>query len=108
MRTSTKVLIGLAVLALGSAIAANGKDLEVQTVSGRVVSVDAKAGTLTVRPETAALEPTANVLLRIDDRTKLRKSGLRVALSDIRPGDTVTANFEMSPESNLAVAVLVE
>jgi hypothetical protein len=107
MRTGTKLLVSMLVIALCAA-AALGQDSGIRTVSGRVASVDAKAGTLVVRPETASLEPLANVTLVFDERTKIRKSGLKIKLADIHPGDVITASFQPDPARNLALAVMIE
>ena len=108
MRTSAKVLVLVLLLAICVPIAALAQDGGIRTVSGRVVSVDVKAGTLTVRPETATVEPLTNVTLSFDDETKIRKSGLKIKLADIHPGDAITANFKTVAEKNTALAVLVE
>lgn len=112
MRASTKLLFILSIVVwigwIGTTIAVSRGDAGVQTVSGRVVVVDARSASMSVRPETAALEPTTNVLLRIDGETKLMKSGLRIKLTDVRPGDSLTATFKMTTDANVALAVLIE
>ena len=107
MRTSAKLLIGTLVVAVAASIAL-GQDSGIRTVSGRVASVDVKASTLVVRPETATLEPLQNLTLAFDGETKIRKAGLKIKLADIRPGDVITANFKTFEERNVALAVMVE
>jgi hypothetical protein len=103
---STKLLIGAMILAVASLTLA--QDSGIRTISGRVLTVDAKASTLVVRPETAPIEPLTNLILAFDGDTKIRKAGLKIKLVDVHPGDVVTANFKTVGDQNLALAVMVE
>ena len=107
MRNAKKMLLGTLVLAVAASLAP-AQDTGIRTVSGRVVSVDAKASTLVVRPETATIEPLTNVTLSFDGDTKIRKAGLKIKLVDVHPGDLITANFKSAGQQNVALAVMVE
>ena len=97
----------LVVLTVAASLAL-ADDGGIRTVSGRVVSVDLKAATLVVRPETSSVQPPANVTLSFDGDTKIRKAGLKITLADIHPGDAITANFKTDGARSLALALLVE
>ena len=108
MHPRRNLLVSALLLILAASFASLAQDGGIRTISGRVVTVDAKASTLVVRPETASVEPLTNVTLVFDDETKVRKSGLKIKLADIRPGDTITANFKTFETRNMALAVNVE
>ena len=107
MRVFTKSLAAALLLVLAATLV-TAADGGIRTVSGRVVSVDVKAATLVVRPETSSLQQPADVTLSFDGDTKIRKAGLKITLADIHPGDIVTANFKADGARSLALALLVE
>ena len=58
-------------------------------LTGLVTAVDTTANTLTVMPKNGA----ANVVLKVDPTTVIKRSGTPAALADIQPGDMVQAKY---------------
>lgn len=91
-RTSVVLIMALALVMASAAWAQSSS----ATASGKVVSIDAQAGTMTVDT------PTGMVTFRTDSQTMLRSQGDSIRLSEVRVGDRVTITYTGDADNRLA------
>jgi hypothetical protein len=99
-------------LVLAAAVSMVAAADEVMTVKGKTVSVDTKAGTLTVEvtavAEDSAAQAGSKVTFTVDKATKITKDGAAIRLADIASGDPLTVNFKQSGKSRVALFIGVQ
>ncbi len=80
------------------------------TAKGEAVIIDAEANTLTVKASVkdAAEGTTREIIFVINEETAILKSGGRIALADVQPGDRVIVNWKLDGEARLALSIGVD
>ena len=83
---------------------------ETGTAKGEVVVIDAEANTLTVMAtiDDAAMGSTREMLFVVNEETAILKSGGRIALSDVQPGDRVIVTWRLAGDDHLALSIGVD
>ena len=104
-----KHLIPVAVFALllGTAVAL-AEEPAMQTANGTVVTVQAKANTVSLSVPGEGGAPAKTISLTVDKQTKIVKGGQAIAISDLMPGDDVAVTYKMAGGSTLAVNIGVQ
>ncbi len=91
------------VFAVTAAFAADAAKAKKATVTGPVIAIDAKAGTLTVKgPKKGDVALTAN------DRTKVMADKDMKTLADIKAGDKVSVEYTEADGKNTAKKIMIK
>ena len=109
MRVST-LLFGL-VLAGTAAVAPGIASEDMTTLvstKGKVASVDAKAGSVTVTIAGTPEGPATDLCVAVDKDTKIIKDGNKIAIGDLNPGDEVMLSYRMTGTETVAVNIGVQ
>ena len=104
MRTAM-LLVAAGLLAGSSVLAADAGKLT--TLSGTVVSADAKAGSMVVKVD-AGSGKTEDVTVAVPADAKIIKAGKKIALADVGGGEKVTVNCRTVDGKKQAVSIGVE
>lgn len=108
MKTLACIAFGVA-LALSSlgARAATSNDA-LTTMTGKVVSVDVKGGTLQVKVDNGPGDPR-DLMFSVTPETKIVKNGNEpVSLGSVKAGDKVTVNAKSANGKNVAVTIGIQ
>jgi hypothetical protein len=101
------IIIIIAALAL-VAVAAN-EPSSVQIVQGQVASVDAAAQTVAVTVTgPGTVDRGERVSLKVDEKTRIIKNGVPIALSELRRGDVVVVNYRTENGASVAISIGVQ
>ena len=102
----TAMLLVAAGLLAGSSVLADdiGK---LTTMSGTVVSADAKAGSILVKVDSGSGK-TEDVTVVVPADAKIIKAGKKIALGDVGGGEKVTVNYRTVDGKKQAVSIGVE
>ena len=98
---SAILLLAAGLLASSAAVAADAGKLT--TMSGTVVSADAKSGSILVKVESGE-----DVTVAVPADAKIIKAGRKIALSDVGGGEKVTVNYRTVDGKKQAVSIGVE
>ena len=98
---SAMLLLAAGLLASSAVVAADAGKLT--TMSGTVVSADAKSGSILVKVESGE-----DVTVAVPADAKIIKAGRKIALSDVGGGEKVTVNYRTVDGKKQAVSIGVE
>jgi len=73
-----------------------------KVLSGQVASVDAAANQIVIKDKAGA-----EVSLMVDSSTKITKAGKNIALADVKPGQTATAEVQESDAGMKALSITI-
>jgi len=107
LRIATAAVAALAIVtAVGATAAATNE--AVSTLSGQVVSVDAKAGTILVKVD-AGQGQSKDLSFSVTADTKIMLKGTEpMPLASVHAGDKVTVNSKAANGKNVALSIGVE
>ena len=95
----------LAVLALvaGATSWVSAEEAKTMAASGKVVSVDAQAKSVTV--QVSEQGQMHNLTFALDPQAKIQRGGQAVALGEIKAGDSIKVDYRSADGKNVAVAL---
>ena len=102
---SAMLLLAAGLLASSAVVAADEGKLT--TMSGTVVSADAKSGSILVKADSGSGK-TEDVTVVVPADAKIIKAGRKIALSDVGGGEKVTVNYRTVDGKKQAVSIGVE
>jgi len=99
------LLVAAGLLAGSSVLAAEAGKLT--TMTGTVVSADAKSGSILVKVDSGSGQ-TEDVTVVVPADAKIIKAGKKIALGDVGGGEKVTVNYRTMDGKKQAVSIGVE
>lgn len=98
------VLLAASLALVAPALAETGPHT---AAKGTIAAVEAKAVTLTLESPAEIAKAPGALRLALDDRTKVVRDGREIAVSELKPGDSVEVEYRSDAGKAVAVSISV-